>query len=126
MNLLEQIAMQLQIGGFGILATNEQDGNICWGRMPDQPDDCICVYSSDSAYHGAENGARIQIINRSISTRTAYETACNIGNELDGFSGFLGGNGAYASIDVESAAVGLGADTKKREMYSTNIRVRYC
>ena len=58
MNLLEQIAAHLELCGFGTVATAQQDGNIHWGRMPDQPDDCICVYSTDSAYPGAENGAR--------------------------------------------------------------------
>ena len=122
MNLLEQIAYHLEMCGFGRVATLEQDGNIHWGRMPDQPDDCICVYSTDSAVHGAEDGARIQIINRSPNTRTAYEVAAGIGNELDGYRGFLGGDGYMADIEVDSAACGLGADTKKREMYSTNIR----
>lgn len=126
MNLLEQIAAHLELCGFGTVATAQQDGNIHWGRMPDQPDDCICVYSTDSAYPGAENGARIQIINRAKQPRKAYEVAYQIACELDGFNGFLGGDGSMANIEIMSSAVGVGADTKKRELYSTNIRVRYC
>lgn len=126
MNLLEQIAYHLELCGFGKVATLEQDGNIHWGRMPDQPDDCICVFSTDSAVPGDERGARIQIMNRSKQPRKAYEVAYNIAVELDDFSGFLGGDGSLAHVEVESSAVGLGADTKKRELYSTNIRVRYC
>ena len=126
MNLLEQIAAHLELCGFGTVATARQDGNIHWGRMPDQPDDCICVYSTDSAYPGAENGARIQIMNRAKQPRKAYEVAYQIACELDGFNGFLGGDGSMANIEIMSSAVGVGADTKKRELYSTNIRVRYC
>lgn len=126
MNLIETIAHHLEFCGFGTVATASQDGNIHWGRMPDDPDDCICVYSTDSAFPGAVNGARIQIMNRAKQPRKAYEIAYQIGCELDGFSGFLNGDGSMANIEVESCAVGLGADTKKRELYSTNIRVRYC
>ena len=126
MNLLEQLAAHLAFCGFGTAASYEADGNIHWGRMPDQPDDCICVFSMDSSVPGDENGARIQIMNRAKQPRKAYETAYQIACELDGFAGFLGGDGSMAHITVESSAVGLGADTKKRELYSTNIRVRYC
>ena len=126
MNLLEQIARHLELCGFGIAADEERDGNIHWGRMPDSPDDCICVYSTNSATPGDEQGARIQIMNRSVEPGKAYEVAYDIACELDDFIGFLAGDGSMAHITVESSAVGLGADTKKRELYSTNIRVRYC
>lgn len=126
MNLIEQIAHHLEMCGFGTVATPEQDGTIHWGRMPDAPDDCVCVFSTDSAVPGSESGARIQIINRAKSPRTAYETSANIAEELDDFHGFLAGDGDMASITVENAATGLGGDTKKRELYVTNIRVYYC
>ena len=126
MNLIEQIAHHLAFCGFGTVATAESDGNIHWGRMPDAPDDCICVYSHDSAVPGAPQGARIQIMNRAISPRTAYETSVNIAKALDDFQGFLAGDGDMVTIDVVNSAAGLGGDTKKRELYSTNIRVFYC
>ena len=124
MNLLEQIAQHLAFCGFGRTAGAE--ANIYWGRMPDQPDDCVCVYSTDSALAGGTQGARIQLVNRSPSPRRAYETAVEMAEALDGFDGFLAGEGALARIDVVSAAAGLGADAKKREMYAVNILVRYC
>lgn len=126
MNLIEQIAYHIELLGFGHVATAEEDGDIYWGRMPDQPDDCIVVMSTDSAVPGAQYGARIQIMNRAKSTRKAYETSANLAAELDGFTGFLKGDGDNATIEVENAACGIGPDTKKREMYSTNIRVYYC
>lgn len=65
-------------------------------------------------------------MNRSKNTREAYETACAIGEEFDEFHGFLNGDGRMVWITVENAAAGLGTDTKKRELYSANLRVHYC
>lgn len=126
MNLIETLARHLDVCGFGTAADETQDGDIHWGRMPDQPDSCICVFSTDTAYPGAPNGARIQIMNRSKSAREAYETSANIAEELEGWSGFLAGDGPHASISIINSAQGLGPDTKMREIYVTNIRVRYC
>lgn len=126
MNLLEQVAYHLEFCGFGTVATAEADGNIHWGRMPDQPDECICVFSYDTATPGAPQGARVQVINRAKSPRVAYETSANIARELEDFSGFLAGDGAMATITVENAATGIGADIKKRELYSSNFRIHYC
>ena len=126
MNLLEQVAYHLEFCGFGTVATAEADGNIHWGRMPDQPDECICVFSYDTATPGAPQGARVQVINRAKSPRVAYETSANIARELEDFSGFLAGDGAMATITVENAATGIGADIKKRELYSSTFRMHYC
>lgn len=127
MNLLEQMAAHLELCGFGTTASTENTGgNIHWAVMPDAPDECICIFSSDTGVPGSTNGARLQIMCRAKTARTAYETAVAIGQELDGYSGFLGGDGSMATIDVLNSGVGSGADTKKREMYATNIRVKYC
>ena len=126
MNLLEQIAKHLEFCGFGNVPNEITPGNIHWGKMPDQPDTCICVFSSDTGYGGSDNGARIQIYVRSKTTREAYELAQAITDELVDFDGFLGGDGAHACIDLINSATGLGADTKKRELYSSNYLVHYC
>lgn len=126
MNLLEELAAHLEVCGFGALATAETDGNIHWARMPDSPDDCICVFSTDSGVGGADSLARFQIMNRAKSARTAYETSYAIAQELDDFDGFLCGDGRLVNVEVINAATGLGPDTKKREIYVTNIAVRYC
>lgn len=126
MNLIEEIAHHLAFCGFGEVATAEADGNIHWARMPDHPDSCICVFSTDTGKAGSEVGARIQILNRSKATREAYETSVAIANELDDFTGFLNGNGRLVRTEIENSACGIGTDTKKRELYSTNIRVYYC
>ena len=126
MNLLEDIARHLEFCGFGNMADESADGNIHWARMPDSPDDCICVYSSDSGAGGPDSTARFQIMARAKSSRKAYETAYEIGQALDDFDGFLAGDGHHVNIDVINAAAGLGPDTKKREIYVTNIAVKYC
>jgi len=126
MNLIEQIARQLELFGFGTAADNETDGNIHWGRMPDKPDNCICVYSTNAAVPGDKDGARIQIMNRAKSPREAFETSANIAAELDGWRGFLGGDGSEAFITITNSAQGLGPDTMMREIYVSNIRVTYC
>lgn len=126
MNILEELAEHLAFCGFGSTATAEEDGDICWGRMPDEPDDCTCIFSSDTGTGGPDSPGRFQIMTRARSTRKAYELSCAIGEELDGFHGFLHGDGRQTIIEVVNAGTGMGADTKKREVYVTNIRVKYC
>ena len=126
MNLLEEMARHLEFCGFGTVADDTTDGDIHWARMPDSPDDCICIYSSDSGVGGMDSKARIQIMNRSANTRTAYEVSYAIAQALNDFEGFLYGDGRYVNIEVINSASGLGPDTKKREVYVTNIAVKYC
>ena len=126
MNLLEEFAAHLEYCGFGTVASSESDGDIHWARMPDSPDECICVFSTDSGVGGTDSTARFQIMNRGRNTRNAYELSYAIAQELDDFSGFLCGDGREVTIQVINAATGLGPDTKKREVYVTNIAVRYC
>lgn len=126
MNLLEELARHLEFCGFGTAADAETDGNIHWARMPDSPDDCICVFSTDSGVGGVDSTARFQIMNRAKSTRAAYETSYEIAQMLDDFNGFLCGDGRLVDIEIINAASGLGPDTKKREVYVTNIAVKYC
>ena len=127
MNLIEQIALHLQFCGLGAVSTKEAHGDIYWGRMPDEPDQCICVFSTDTGTPGANgNPARIQIMTRSKSTKWAYTKACEIAGEFDRFNGFLAGDGPQVITDVINSGAGLGADAKKRELYSTNIYCRYC
>ncbi len=126
MNLLEELAAHLEWCGFGTLACAERDGNIHWARMPDEPDDCTCVYSTDSGVGGPDSTARFQIMTRAKRPRDAYELSYSIAQELDGFDGFLCGDGRGVIIEVINAATGLGPDTKKREIYVTNIAVKYC
>ena len=126
MNLLEQFARHIEFLGYGTVSTSEAGGDIFWGWMPDSPDECVCVFSSDSAYAGAPNGARLQVITRAKNARRAYERSQAIAEDLAEFTGYLGGDGASVSIEVINASAGLGADTKKRELYASNYRVYYC
>lgn len=126
MLLIEQIADHLDFLGFGTLPTDAASGSIFWGTMPDKPDECIAVYSSDSAYAGAENGARVQIMVRGKSVKSAYSLSQAIVEALVDFDGFLGGDGAHVRIDVVNASAGIGTDSKKRELFSSNFRVFYC
>lgn len=126
MNLLEEIARHLEFCGFGTVADETTDGDIHWGRMPDAPDDCICVYSTDSGVGGPDSTARFQIMNRAKSTKKAYEVSYDVAKELDDYNGFLCGDGRSVKIEIINAASGLGPDTKKREVYVTNIAVKYC
>ena len=126
MFLIEELAEHLEWRGFGTLAASDTDGDITWGRMPDSPDDCITVFSTDSGTGGPNSQARVQIMVRARSAKKAYETSCAIAEDLEEFSGYLHGDGPGANVEVINAATGLGADTKKREIYVTNIAVRYC
>jgi len=126
LNLIEQFALHLEFLGFGIVSDEEREGNIFWGLMPEQPDECICVFSSDSGYGGSEDGARIQVMTRAKSTKAAYECSQAIAEVLVDYEGYLNGDGARASIRVLNASAGLGADSKKRELYSSNFLVYYC
>ena len=87
-NLIEQMANHLEFLGLGLCATEEQDGNIFWGHLPDSPDCAICIFSTDTGFSGRKDGARIQIYTRGGvgDAQWPYETACRITEELEGLS----------------------------------------
>lgn len=126
MNLLEQFARHLEFLGFGTLSDAETEGDIFWAWMPDSPDNAIAVFSSDSAYAGSPEGARIQVLVRNKTAKGAYELSQEIAEELAEFDGYLAGDGAHVNVEVINASAGLGDDGKKRELYSSNFRVYYC
>ena len=126
MYVIEELAEHLEWCGFGTLATAEKDGDIHWGRMPDSPDDCIAVFSTDSGTGGPNVTARAQIMVRAKQAKRAYELSYDIAQELEDFNGYLYGSGPGAVIEVINAATGLGPDTKMREIYVTNVAIRYC
>lgn len=125
-NLLEQIAKHIEFLGFGTCPDSQSDGDIYWGRMPDAPDTCTCVFSSDSQYGGSEKGARIQIMVRAKTSKAAYELSQAIAEELIEFDGFLAGDGAHVFITAINVSTGIGADERNRELYSSNFIVQYC
>lgn len=126
MNLLEEIAYHLEFERLGKVPNETEDGNIYYGKLPDDPSNAIAIMSSDSSFAGSEQGARIQILVRGESFKKAYNKSVEIVEAINYFSGFLHGDGMNASIFVENGPSGLGTDGKKRELYSINIRVYYC
>ena len=128
MNLMEQFARHLEFEGFGTYASEEVPGDIFYGQMPDEPDEAICVFSQDSATPGSTSGARLQVYTRGAvgDAKTPYETACAMADALEGFIGFLGGDGAFVRVEVINAAQGMGLDDSGRHLYSSNYRVFYC
>ena len=66
------------------------------------------------------------MIVRGRNTKAAYERSQAIVEDLAEFEGYLAGDGARVSIEVINASAGIGSDNKKREMFSSNFRVRYC
>ena len=126
MNLLEYIAIQLEISGVGTANTDATAGDIFWGNMPDDPDDCICIFSTDSQYDGSPNGARFQVYTRASTTKDAYEKSQQVAEALAEFDGYLAGDGPLAKIEVINASQGMGADITRRELYVSNYRIRYC
>ncbi len=125
-NLLDQIARHLEFLGFGTVSDTDQEGDIFWGKMPDAPDACVCVFSTDSQYCGSDSGARIQLYVRAKSSKAAYERSQSIAEELIEFDGYLAGDGAHVFITPINVSAGLGRDEKNREVYSSNFVVRYC
>lgn len=127
-NLIEQMANHLEFLGLGLCATEEQDGNIFWGHLPDKPDCAICIFSTDTGFSGRKDGARIQIYTRGGvgDTQWPYEMACRITEELEGFIGFMAGDGVSVRMETVNSAQGLGTDTRGRELYSSNYLIYYC
>lgn len=125
-NLLDQLARHIEFLGFGTVADSDTDGNIYWGKMPDAPDACVCVFSTDSQFCGSPDGARVQIYVRAKTSKEAYEWSQSIAEELTEFDGFLAGDGAHVFITPINTSAGLGTDEKNRELYSSNFIVRYC
>lgn len=138
MNLLEQFANHIEYIGAGKVARAEEsgasigatapiEGNIFYGVMPEKPDECICVFSSDSGYGGSDSGARIQVMTRARSAKKAYTMCQGITEALmDDECEFLAGDGAQVRIEVLNSGCGLGADGKGRELFSANYTVYYC
>lgn len=124
--IIEWIARHLEFCGIGTIADAETNGNIFWGRMPDQPDKCVCVFSTDSGIGGDDAPARIQIMTRGNSVDEAYGLSQDIARELVDFQGFLAGDGPQASIRRINISQGMGGDTKHRELYTSNYYVYYC
>ena len=125
-NLIDQIARHIEFLGHGVMADAETDGDIYWGKMPDMPDACVCVFSTDSQYGGSDKGARVQIFVRGRNSKEAYERSQAIADDLVEFDGFLAGDGAHVFITPINISEGLGADAKQRELYSSNYLVKYC
>lgn len=128
MNLMEQFARHLEFIGFGAYASEEEAGNIFYGQMPDEPDEATGVFSQDSATPGSASGARLQVYTRGAvgDAKTPYETACAMASALEGFIGFLYGDGAFVRIEGISCAQGMGLDDSGRHIYSSQYRVYYC
>lgn len=126
MNLLEQFARHIEYLGLGAVSDSEVAGDIFWGLMPDQPDACVCVFSSDAGYGGSYDGARLQVTTRAKTTKAASERSQAITEALVDFDGFLAGDGAQVSISVINSCCGIGTDAKKRELYVSNYLVYYC
>ncbi|MBR1710597.1 MAG: hypothetical protein IJ719_17530 [Clostridia bacterium] len=132
MNLLEHIADHLDFEGLGILNTDEQEGDIFWGILPEDlpanAERSISVMSTDSSYGGSPSGARIQIFTRGGigDVRTSYELACEITRVLEGFNGYLHGDGPHVRVEVLSSAQGSGLDTSGRHYYVSNYKFYYC
>ena len=128
MNILESVCDHLDFLGLGIMNTDEAEGNLFWGILPDSPDRALAVMSTDSAYGGSAAGARIQIFTRGPvgEIRVPYEWAVDVCHALEGFHGFLHGDGPYVRIEPVSIAQGAGADTSGRYLYVSNYRIFYC
>ncbi|MBQ6372973.1 MAG: hypothetical protein IJJ45_00625 [Clostridia bacterium] len=126
MEIIEWIAKHLEFCGLGTIADAETDGDIFWGLMPDTPDRCICVYSTDSGIGGEGDPARIQIVTRGNTVNDAYHLSQDIARAIIDFEGFLAGDGPQASIRKINTSQGIGADAKKREIYTSNYYVYYC
>ena len=128
MNLIERLCDHLEFLGLGICNTDETAGDLFWGILPDSPDRALAVMSVDSSYAGSTNGARIQIFTRGApgQVRVPYEWSVEVAEELEGFSGFLSGDGPRVSIEAISVAEGAGTDTSGRHLYVSNYRIRYC
>ena len=128
MNLIEQLAFHLEFLGLGLCATEERDGDVYWGHMPDSPDNAVCVFSTDSGVPGGAAGARVQVYARGAvgDVRTPYERSVAITEALDGYMGFLSGDGTGVRIETVNSAQGVGTDTRGRHLFSSNYRVFYC
>lgn len=128
MHLIAQLARQLAESGHGTWPEAGRQGDVFYGMMPPKPDACLCVYAVDASVPGSENGARVQIVLRGPPgvTDPPLTLGMAVAEELDGWKGFLCGDGHYVKIAVENGPADIGPDENSRQMYSVNLRVRYC
>ena len=117
--LTEYIARYLRGNGF--------DGCTS-GIMPDEPDRIITVYATGLRPNRDEDGSRFQIVARgSPCSEEALADCLRAADLLDDFEGILTIDSPYiARIVLESGAASIGADEKRRLMYSANFRAWVC
>lgn len=98
------------------------------GAFAGQPGLRNLHFSTDTGFSGSKDGARIQIYTRGGvgDAQWPYETACRITEELEGFIGFMAGDGVSVRVETVNSAQGLGTDTRGRELYSSNYLIYYC
>ncbi len=127
-HLAKQLARQLSDDGFGAWPRAEAAGGVYCGYLPQEPGECVCVYAVDASVSGSAAGARLQVVARGKPGQldSAAVTAQAVAEQYEGWRGWLGGDGCYASITVESGPSDLGPDLNGRPRYSVNLRVRYC
>ena len=124
MHLMRHFAEHLEFCGFGVLAGPEAAGNIFYGRLPDQPDLAMAVFSADSG--SGDSGARMLVTVRGGTVNQAYEQSQAIAEALHDFDGFLHGDGPAVKIKALETSKGLGPDAKNRELFQSGFRVKYC
>lgn len=128
MHLIEQMAFQFEIEGFGTVATDTAAGNIFTGIMPQEPDISIALFVSNSRPPGDDQGSLVQVIVRgeALKPLTALTPAQEIADTMEEWDGFLNGDGFHAKITVENGPSDIGVDSNQRPQYSINLRVYYC
>lgn len=119
--LLDDVAAYLQTQGIGTIGTD-----IFKGAMPDQPDNCICLYEyagspPDLHWNGEYPGLQVMARNTSYAAgRTKIET---IRTKLHGLTEQTLGTTRYLLIKANQSPESLGRDENNRQEFVINFTI---
>ena len=119
MTLAEHLLLHLDFLGLGHTEA------LFFGLLPDAPDRALALMCRDAGVSGA---ARYQIYTRGLPGEILYpyRWALACGQALDGFCGYLHGDGPRARILVTCCAQGTGIDMRGRHLYLCTLEVWHC
>ncbi len=125
MDLLTQLARQMAAMDLGALGG--PGGTLFIGQMPAAPVDAVALYARDLRTPGDDAGAVVQVLVRGDGGETAALTlAGRIAAALDGFCGYLCGDGFWADVRLLSGPADIGAGRTGHHEYAISFRVYYC
>ncbi len=108
-------------GGIGLVFGTD----LFIASMPEEPDDCVCLYDTGGIAQGQHGFERpsVQVRLRSAEYRIGYDLIRDIKYYLHLNNGGVINGTRYISIEVKSEILFLGQDDKNRYLFTLNFQI---